>query len=96
MGASGTSSLDFGTFPGAVDASVVVTGQGGILSNSLVEAWILPADTADHSIAEHYVDPPNVMAGEIVAGTGFTIRGFPRDGNQIPYYGVWNVAWVWA
>lgn len=98
MGATGTTTIDFGAFPGSVDASVTVTGQTGILSNSLVEAWVFPVSTADHTVAEHYVSPPRVMAGEIVAGTGFTIRGFPTDvvGNWPLTHGQWTVAWAWA
>jgi hypothetical protein len=72
---TGTALLDFGAFPGASDASVAVTGQTGILSTSLVEAWILPATTTDHSADEHRVETLTVMAGNIVAGTGFTIYG---------------------
>jgi hypothetical protein len=67
--------LDFGAFPGASDANVVVTGQAGILAGSLVEAWLLPADTADHKADEHRVETIQIMAGAIVAGTGFTIYG---------------------
>ena len=49
MGAQGSTTLTFGAFPGGSDASVTVTGQAGILAGSLVEAWILPAATADHT-----------------------------------------------
>lgn len=76
MGASGTTTIDFGTFPGKSDASVVVTGQSGIAAGSLVEAWIRPADTADHLHDEHLVETLRVVAGSIVAGTGFTIYAF--------------------
>lgn len=76
MGAQGTTTIDFGAFPGATDASVVVTGQAGIVAGSLVEAWIRPAATADHTADEHMVDTIKVIAGNIVAGTGFTIYGF--------------------
>lgn len=75
MGAQGTATLNFGAFPGASDTSQVVTGQGGILSSSLVEAWILPAQTADHSSDEHLLETFKVFAGNIVPGTGFTIYG---------------------
>lgn len=98
MGAQGTATLDFGAFPGSPDAVVAVTGQSGILNTSLVEAWVQPASTTDHSVAEHYLDPPAVKAGEIVAGTGFNIRGFSgyvdAAGLNVQY-GKWNVAWVW-
>lgn len=101
MGAQGTATVDFGAFPGATDTSVTVTGQAGILSGSLVEAWILPAATADHTSDEHIVDPPRVVAGNIVAGTGFTIYAVNQNKISDPQgiapkmYGKWNVAWVW-
>lgn len=75
MGASGTATLDFGTFPGKSDASVAVTGQAGIVSGSLAEAWIRPEATADHSADEHMVETLKVFAANIIAGTGFTIYG---------------------
>jgi hypothetical protein len=75
MATQGTALLDFGAFPGASDASVAVTGQTGILSGSLVEAWIFPAATADHTADEHIVETLRVFAGNVIAGTGFTIYG---------------------
>lgn len=74
--ATGTAILDFGAFPGKSDASVAVTGQTGIVSGSLVEAWIRPVATADHSADEHMLETIKVFAANIVAGTGFTIYGF--------------------
>jgi hypothetical protein len=91
---TGTSLLDFGAFPGVTDAILVVTGQTGILSGSQVEAWLMAAATADHSIEEHQVDGPVVMAGNVVAGTGFTIYGSARDPRDWAY-GKWNVGWRW-
>jgi hypothetical protein len=73
MGAQGTATVNFGAFPGASDASVVITGQNAILSSSLVEAWLFPAATADHTHDEHLVETISVIAGNIVAGVGFTI-----------------------
>lgn len=73
MGAQGTTTIDFGAFPGGYDASVTVTGQATILSGSLVEAWIAPVATADHTADEHRLESIAVMAGDVVAGTGFTI-----------------------
>lgn len=81
MGATGTTTVDFGAFPGASDASVVVTGQASIVSGSLVEAWIRPEATADHTADEHWVETLQVMAGSIVAGTGFTI--YAKNTNQL-------------
>jgi hypothetical protein len=76
MGAQGTTTVDFGAYPGSDSTSVAVTGQAAILSGSLVEAWIFPAATADHTHDEHLVDPPRVIAGSVSAGTGFTIYAF--------------------
>lgn len=75
MGDRGTAVLDFGAFPGKSDTSVAVTGQSGIVSGSLVEAWIRPVDSVDHSADEHRTETVKVMAGDILAGAGFTILG---------------------
>ena len=111
MSGSGTTTIYFGAFPGKTDATVTVTGQAGILSGSLVEAWVVPNATADHSADEHWVDPPDVKAGNVVAGTGFTIYGIVRnrsdrgpmtdstrlDNVDCPMtYGQWTVGWVWV
>lgn len=96
MGAQGTATLDFGAFPGSSDATVAVTGQTAIVGGSLAEAWVVPADTADHTIDEHTVEPPAVFVINIVAGTGFTIRGVYQGGGQdTRTYGQWNIGWVW-
>jgi hypothetical protein len=73
---TGTATLDFGAFPGASDASIAVTGQAAIVAGSIVQAWLRPEDTADHKADEHMVETMQVFAGNIVAGTGFTIYGF--------------------
>ena len=105
----GTVVLDFGAFPGASDASVAVTGQSGILAGSLVEAWTALAASTDHSADEHRVETLSVKAGNIVAGTGFTVYGVnvnqneEREGarskatvlREPRLYGKFNVNWVW-
>ena len=102
MGASGTATLNFGAFPGASDASVAVTGQAGILSGSLVEAWIRPIATADHSADEHMIESFRVFAGNISVGTGFTIYGFntseitDNEGRGTRVYGQWTIAWAFV
>lgn len=100
--ATGVATLNFGAFPGAPEASVVITGQAAITADSYVEAWIRPVATADHSADEHLVEEAlSVIAGNIVAGTGFTIYGFCRPRNNDPegrntLFGLWTVAWVWT
>ncbi len=93
--ATGTTTVDFGAWPGSTEASVVVTGQAGIVAGSFVEAWLVPTATADHSADEHRHDGPRIVAGTIVAATGFTIYAHARDLGGLAY-GLWTVAWVWV
>ena len=75
MPGQGTVLLDFGTFPGASDASVSVAAPA-IGAGSLAEAWIFPAATSDHTADEHMVETIKVFAGGVQAGVGFTVYGF--------------------
>jgi len=75
-GTTGVATINFGTFPGATDALIAVTGQASIVAGSVVEAWIRPIATADHSEDEHMVESLKIFAANIIAGTGFTIYGF--------------------
>ena len=86
MGAQGTATVNFGGFPGSTDCSVLVTGQTGIQAGSLVEAWLIPVGTSDHSADEHIADGPRIMAGNIVPGTGFTIYAiaWPSLSEPVP------------
>jgi len=77
----GTATIDFGSFPGASDASVAVTGQTEIAVGSIVNAWIYPTDSADHTADEHRMETISVCAGEVVEGTGFTI--WARNTSQL-------------
>jgi len=83
-GTTGTADLDFGAFPGKSDASVDVTGQTSIVAGSIVQAWIRPVATADHTADEHLVEELQVIAGNIVAGTGFTIYGVHSPATNEP------------
>ena len=108
MGAQGSTTINFGAFPGTTDTTVAVADTN-ILSGSLAEAWIMPAATTDHSVDEHWLDPPIVIAGNVSAGVGFTIYGKVPDvwggvgADQQPkpantanlMYGLWTVAWCW-
>lgn len=72
---TGTVALDFGAFPGASDASIVVTGQTFIGAASRVEAWLRLEASVDHSADEHLIETIRVAAGAIVPGVGFTVYG---------------------
>ena len=95
MGNQGTTTVDFGAYPGHVDAKKTITGQGAILTSNLVEAWICAtvAATADHSVDEHIYEDIEFVCTNIVGATGFDI--IARSINGKPLYGVYNVAWVW-
>lgn len=86
---TGTTTINFGAFPGTSDTSVTVTGQTDIVAGSFVEAWVRPEATADHTADEHLVETLKVVAGNISPGVGFTIYGLntsqlnePVDENQ--------------
>lgn len=95
MPGTGTTTVDFGTYPGKPDASVVVTGQAGILTTSMVEAYINPKATASHSEDEHIIEKIGVFVPSslIIAGTGFTIKVQAYDRKL---YGLYTVNWVWV
>lgn len=80
-GGSGLTVVDFGAFPGKSDASAAITGQTGILDESIVKAWLVASPTADHSADEHWLETISVMAGSITEGVGFTI--FARNTSEI-------------
>jgi len=91
-GTTGVATLDFGAAPGTNFVQTVITGQAGILTTSHVDAYLMAASTASHNAYEHAVVPVRVTAGDIVAGTGFTINAV----TDWRLSGTFNVYWVWA
>jgi hypothetical protein len=95
MAGFGTTQINFGTFSGSPEASVAITGQGGILSASQIGAWIRASGTtSDHTSDEHRVENIKLTAQDIVAGTGFTVYGECLLGGLL--YGAYNVDWAWS
>lgn len=92
ISAVGTTLIDFGPFPGTSNTSVSVNGQGRINTNSILNAWVAPASTTDHSADEHTMETLKVTAGAIVPGSGFTIYGV-NTGADTRLYGKWSVNW---
>lgn len=86
MGATGTTEVDFGAFPGSLLTSVNVTGQGDIQSTSLVEAWLFPVATEENTADEHLIaaGKMEVIAGNISDGVGFTIYAMVRNPETEP------------
>ena len=90
---SGHAVVDFGSTPGNSDATTVITGQTGIISGSIIQAWLSPGyPTVDHSIEEHVVEEVFIDAGSTVPGVGFTIYAVTRN---VALTGKWNVSWSW-
>lgn len=94
---TGTATVNFGAFPGKDVATLVVAGQTGIASTSLIEVWMREAATAEHSADEHSMlkDYINFSAppGLVVAGTSFTIQATCEDKSRM--FGNVNVNWAW-
>lgn len=90
MATQGTAVLDFGVAD--TYATVAVTGQAGITTGNLVEAWINPSATANNTADDHLTSEIIVQAGNIVNGTGFTIYGHTLRGLA---HGQFNINWVW-
>lgn len=86
MSTQGTITANFGA--GALDIAITVTGQSGITTANLVEAW--PAVLANDD--SPWVDQIQCWAGNIINGTGFTIYVKPNNGNAI---GSYTINWVW-
>lgn len=61
MGATGTTTLDFGTFPGGPSTYTDVA-TAGVVATSLIEAWVMPIATADHTAEDHIVEGIEVKA----------------------------------
>jgi len=89
---SGITTVDFGTAPGNSDAHVDITGQTAILDGSILGTWIIAKTTSDHSVDEHWADDLEVIAGNIVPGTGFTIYAKTNVGRS---FGQYSIAWEW-
>ena len=92
---TGTSTIDFGAYPGSSEASVVVTGQTGISATSKAEAFIMGDDTSSsHTAADHrYLSAlMGCTCSTPTAGSGFTIYARALDKLQ----GTWTLRWVWA
>lgn len=98
--ATGTTTVNFGAFPGSDSASVTVSGATGTLG----EAWVVPTATADHSADEHLLAAPRVLAAA-PSGGSMTITAIAQEGEgrsnvrtaSAPRtYGLWTVAWATA
>ena len=103
--ANGSTTINFGAWPGTARATADVSGQTGYVAGSRVEAFILPVATADHSLDEHRSVMLKVLAFYKVYGT-FTIEGYENApysvmDNKKQYrkqflHGQYTVGWAWS
>lgn len=90
MGAQGSATLDFGTFPGSNVATVDVAAAG-VVAGSAIEAWLRPAATADHTDTDHIAAPMKVV-GAYLSDNNIRIYGLNTNDvippvDQIPAEG---------
>ena len=94
-GGTGTATLDFGSFPGTSEASVVISGLTAISATSKASAFIMADDTSSSNVAEDHRYIPLFLAltcGTPIAATGFTIYGRASFDMQ----GTYSVRYVWS
>lgn len=79
---AGEIEIDFGNTP-VSEAFVDVTGQTGILSNSIAEAWVSGGYTVNNTIEDHRFGALafSTIIENITAGVGFRIRVFCSIGE---------------
>lgn len=94
MGATGSTTLDFGSAPGSSYATATVTGQTAITGTSKAEAFLMSEASADHNDIEHQLLSRyfGLTCGNIVAGTGFTVYAV----TDMRLTGTVKVNWVWV
>ena len=93
VGGIGSTTADFGTFPGSSLVTIVVAGQTSILVGSVPQAWVAARATAQHSVDEHALSTLNVTTGNVIAGVGFSIYVYFAD-VETPY-GTYAIDWKW-
>ena len=71
---TGTAVLDFGTFPGS-NVAYVDVATAGVISTSIIDAWIRPVASADHTDTDH-------IAAQI------RVTGVYVSDNNIRVYGI--------
>ncbi len=91
---SGRTVIDFGD-TGVSDASVAVS-QATIADGAIVHAWMDRRATNDHTAEEHSVERFIVTAGDVVAGTGFTVYLTLDGRGDATTTGEWAVCWSWS
>ena len=89
----GTVTINFGSFPGAQEASIAFT-DAAISGTSKVEAYVMADDTtSDHTANDHrYLGQFVNLTGSASAGVGGTIYG--RAVRKM--IGTFKLRYIWA
>jgi hypothetical protein len=88
---TGTATIDFGAAPGTGFVNTVITGQTGIASGAKPQAYMYADSTADHNDIAHIVVGLNLVCGNVIAGTSFTIYA----STDLRLTGQFTVRWVY-
>ena len=91
----GSTTIDFGAFPGSNEASIAVTGQTGITAASKAEAFVMADSTSGtHTASDHryFAALVGLTCGTPTDGVGFTI--YARCSEKLQ--GTFLVQWVWS
>jgi hypothetical protein len=93
MGAQGTSTIDFGSWPGNNEASIAVTGQAAITALSSAEAFMMSEVSGVHTVNDAKYAALFIALTCTVpsAGTGFTIDAR----SEYKLTGTFVLRWVW-
>lgn len=79
MGAQGQVEVDFGAHPGAIEKEVDVA-TAGVVATSLVEAWLHPDTTTDHTVDEHIAMMDSLrVQGRYLSDNNIRVRVQPVD-----------------
>jgi hypothetical protein len=89
----GSTTIDFGAWPGSNEASVAVTGQTGISASTPVEAWLMAEAAGTHTLQDAtYAARFISLTVGAPSGTSFTI--YARSEHKMQ--GEFAVRFVWA
>lgn len=92
-GTSGIATVNFGTTT-LRNSSVtfVVSGQASISATSFINTWVRLAPTTDHTLDEIFAENLEVLGGNIIPGSSFTIYASVPRGRT---YGNFQINWNW-
>jgi hypothetical protein len=91
---TGSTTVDFGAYPGSNEASTVVSGQAGIAAGSSVQAWLVAEATSNHNVSDatYAALLAAISCSVPTADTGFTV--YARSAEKLT--GIFKIQWTWS